>query len=123
MKQRILGLLGGWRRRSLIAGTLAVVAGGVFAISAMGVHNTGAFELDGNATQRSEQYVGDDWDNVCREVLGTNCSTTTGVNAANTAVSWVAEPNPNSSYFTGGGSKDPKDINRVGVQGPYRRVA
>ena len=63
MKHRILELLGGWRRRSLIAGTLAVVAGGVFAISAMGVHNTGAFELEGNATN-DPAVAGDDWDNV-----------------------------------------------------------
>ena len=109
MKHRILELLGGWRRRSLIAGTLAVVAGGVFAISAMGVHNTGAFELEGNATN-DPAVAGDDWDNVCRAVLGTNCSTTTGVGAANTAVSWVSEPNLDATIFTGGGSKDPKDI-------------
>ncbi len=109
MKHLILELLGGWRRRSLIAGTLAVVAGGVFAISAMGVHNTGAFELEGNATN-DPAVAGDDWDNVCRAVLGTNCSTTTGVGAANTAVSWVSEPNLDATIFTGGGSKDPKDI-------------
>src|SRR5439155_20973476 len=29
-----------------------------------------------------------------------------------TAVSWTAEPSPNSSFFTGGGSKDPLDINQ-----------
>ena len=109
MKHRILGLLRGWRRRSLIAGTLAVVGAGIFAISALGVHNTGAFELDGNATN-NPATLGDDWDNVCRAVLNTNCSTTTGVSAANTAVSWVAEPNLDATIFTGGGSKDPKDI-------------
>jgi hypothetical protein len=27
-------------------------------------------------------------------------------------VSWAAEPNPNSTIFTGGGSKDPQDINQ-----------
>jgi hypothetical protein len=111
MKLRILGFFGGWRRRSLIAGTLAVLVAGVFAISAMGVHNTGAFELEGNAIN-NPVIPGDDWDNVCREVLGTNCSTTTGVNAQNTAVSWVAETNPNSSIFTGGGSKDPIDLDQ-----------
>ena len=111
MKQRILGLLGGWRRRSLIAGTLAVLVGGVFAVSAMGVHNTTAFELEGNAVN-DPAVAGDDWDNVCREVLGTNCSTTTGVSAANTAVSWTAEPSLDSTIFTGGGSKDPQEINQ-----------
>ena len=43
MKHRILGLFGGWRRRSLIAGALAVVAAGLVAMSAMAVHDE-AFE-------------------------------------------------------------------------------
>ena len=45
MKHRILGLLGGWRRRSLIVGMLAMLAGGVFAISALAVHDDNLFEL------------------------------------------------------------------------------
>jgi hypothetical protein len=76
---------------------------------ALAVHDTGAFELDGNAV--NGPAPGDDWDNVCHEVLGTDCSTSSNTNGA-TAVDWVAEPNLNASIFTGGGSKDPQDINQ-----------
>jgi hypothetical protein len=82
---------------------------GVFAISALAVHDTGAFELDGNAVNGSAP--GDDWDNVCHQMLGSDCSTTSDTSGA-TAVDWVAEPNLNSTIFTGGGSKDPSDINQ-----------
>jgi hypothetical protein len=101
------------RRRWLIAG-LAVVSS-IAAVIALGigpalaVHDTGAFELDGNAV--NGPAPGDDWDNVCHQVLGTDCSTTSDTNGA-TAVDWVAEPNPTASIFTGGGSKDPQDINQ-----------
>ena len=53
--------------------------------------------------------TGDDWDNVCHQVTGTDCSTTTNTTGA-TAVDWVAEPNLSASIFTGGGSKDPQDV-------------
>src|SRR5207237_8406742 len=69
----------------------------------------------------------DDWDKVCYEQgvkpvaqggdgltaaqATTRCSISTPTSGA-TAVSWTAEPNPNSSIFTGGGSKDPIDINQ-----------
>ena len=63
MKHRILGLLGGWRRRSLIAGALAVVAAGLVAMSAMAVHNE-AFELDGNIDDANPAGGPEvDWDN------------------------------------------------------------
>lgn len=73
------------------------------------VHDTGAFELDGNATNGAPP--GDDWDNVCHQVLKTDCSTTNDTTGA-TAVDWIAEANLNSSIFTGGGSKDPIDVNQ-----------
>jgi hypothetical protein len=79
-------------------------------VAAFAVHDTGAFELDGNATNDAA-VSGDDWDNVCHQVLGTDCSTTANTNGA-TATSWVAEPNLNSSIFTGGGSKDPQDVSK-----------
>jgi hypothetical protein len=70
------------------------------------VHNTGAFELDGNATHQTT----DDWDNVCHQVNPTACpSPVTNTNGA-TAVSWVDDGSLNASIFTGGGSKDPQDI-------------
>jgi hypothetical protein len=101
------------RRRWLIAG-LAVVSStaAVLALSvgpALAVHDTGAFELDGNATN-NPAVPGDDWDNVCHQVTGSDCSTTNDTNGA-TAVDWISEPNVNTTIFTGGGSKDPLDIN------------
>src|SRR5215470_5248591 len=101
------------RRRWLVAG-LAVVSStvAVLALSvvpALAVHDTGAFELDGNATNNLA-VPGDDWDNVCHQVTGSDCSTTNNTNGA-TAVDWISEPNVNTTIFTGGGSKDPQDIN------------
>src|SRR5215217_9704182 len=108
MLHRILRLLGGRRRRFGIGVTAAVGLAGVLAISAFAVHNTGAFELDGNAVNGAAP--GDDWDNVCHEVtitFPTPLCTSVGDTTGATAVDWVAEPNLNSSIFTGGGSKDP----------------
>jgi len=101
------------RRRWLTTGIAAVIA--VAATTAIGVgpaaavHDTGAFELDGNAVNGAAP--GDDWDNVCHEVLGTDCSTSNNTSGA-TAVDWVAELNLNATIFTGGGSKDPQDVNQ-----------
>jgi hypothetical protein len=102
------------RRRLLIAG-LAVVSSTVAVIAlavvpALAVHDTGVFELDGNATN-NPAVAGDDWDNVCHQVLGTDCSTSDNTTGS-IARDWVAEPNHNASIFTGGGSKDPQDINQ-----------
>jgi hypothetical protein len=100
------------RRRTPIAlvGVLVLLAGVIFiANDATAVNATGAFELDGNATTNHGAGAPDDWDRVCHQVLGTDCSTTSNTTSA-TAVSWVSEPNLNSTIFTGGGSKDPIDI-------------
>jgi len=86
--------------------------------AAQAVHDTGIFQLDGDA-QTSTNTAGtpaalDDWDKVCNQVTGgglAGCGTA-AVTSGATAVSWSAEPNPNSSIFTGGGSKDPIDINQ-----------
>src|SRR5215212_5943428 len=83
-----------------------VIGSLVLGNAALAVNNTGAFELDGNATNGA--LAGDDWDNVCHEVLGTDCSTSSNTSGA-TAVSWAAELDPSASIFTGGGSKDPED--------------
>src|SRR5947209_7613180 len=107
-----LKLKGGGRRRWLFLATLVLSVGalGAFVVSnALAVHDTTAFELDGNATN-NPAVLGDDWDNVCHQVMGTDCSTTNNTSGAS-AVDWVAEPNLNASVFTGGGSKDPQDIN------------
>lgn len=110
MAERILGPQGSKRRtRFLWVPMLAIAALALlFAVGAQAVHDTGAFELDGNATNGAA--LGDDWDNVCHQATGTGCSTTSNTNGA-TAVSWVAELNTNATIFTGGGSKDPQDIN------------
>jgi hypothetical protein len=95
------------RRFATALAIFAIVAGSLLAYSAaLAVNATGAFELDGNATNNA--VAGDDWDNVCHEVLGTDCSTTSNTSGA-TAVSWLAEPDPSATIFTGGGSKDPQD--------------
>ena len=110
-------LLTGKRRRAvlLLAGT-ALLA--FLVSSALAVHDTGIFQLDGDASSAT-QPIGpkakDDWDKVCHQVVepagpGTQCSTTENTTGA-TAVAWTAEPNLNSTIFMGGGSKDPKDIN------------
>src|SRR5262245_683065 len=110
MATRMLGPTGSRRRRRfLLAPILMAALAAVFLVAgAQAVHDTGAFELDGNATN-NPAVTGDDWDNVCHQVLTTDCSTTNNTNGA-TAVDWVAEPNLNSSIFTTGGSKDPNDI-------------
>ena len=89
-------------------------------VTAFAVHDTGAFELDGNAiSDNAPAPVGpaDDWDRVCHQVTKTlpaaqqECKTATDTTGA-TAVSWVAEPDTNTSIFTGGGSKDPIDLDQ-----------
>src|SRR5206468_3337665 len=60
---------------------------------------------------------GDDWDNVCHQVTGSDCSTTNNTTGA-TGVSWADDRTvtpecaggDNCTVFTGGGSKDPSDI-------------
>src|SRR6266536_894596 len=103
------------RRRSrrrvltvLIAVASTAIALTVFGGSAGAVHDTGAFELDGNPTS-SAATPGDDWDNVCHQAAPTICpsgSNTTGA----TAVSFTNDGPVNGTIFTGGGSKDPSDI-------------
>src|SRR5262249_54282490 len=111
MARRVLGSSGSRRRRGFLLGPILLVAlAGLFWIGgAQAVHDTGAFELDGNAVNGAAP--GDDWDNVCHQVLQADCSTTSNTNGA-TAVDWVSEPNTNTTIFTGGGSKDPQDINQ-----------
>ncbi len=110
MARKVIGPAGSRRRRwaFLLCLVVTVGAGIMFIPGALAVHDTGAFELDGNAVN-NPAVNGDDWDNVCHQVVGSDCSTTSNTSGA-TAVSWSAEPNPNSTIFTGGGSKDPQDV-------------
>ena len=78
------------------------------AIPASAVHDSGAFELDGNAvTNNSTSGVPDDWDRVCHSVLGTDCSTTNNANTS--TVAFASQGAATGTTFTGGGSKDPID--------------
>src|SRR5438046_6690437 len=106
-------------RRALLPPTLAcMVLTLPLPYAAQAVHDTGIFQLDGDA-QTSTNTAGtpaalDDWDKVCNQVTGggvAGCGTA-AVTSGATAVSWTVEANSNSSIFTGGGSKDPIDINQ-----------
>ena len=68
MRNRIASLLGGRRRRSLLAASVAAVAAGVFAISALAVHDL-TFQLDGDVSASTTTNVGGntqtvDWDSI-----------------------------------------------------------
>lgn len=123
--RRLLTLLAG---AMLIAGSLAV--GSV----ALASTPAGLFELEGNATSLSGNggAAPDDWDRVCyqeaiREGLtasaaAARCTAINPTHAA-TAVAWTTDTHnaigslgsctgTNCTIFTGGGSKDPIDINQ-----------
>src|SRR6478609_1368207 len=111
------GLLAGKRRRAvLLLASMGMLA--FLVSSALAVHDTGIFQLDGDASSAT-QPIGpkakDDWDKVCHQVVepkgpGTKCGISENTSGAN-AVAWAAEPGLEETVFTGGGSKDPKDIN------------
>src|SRR5262245_61549254 len=80
------GTAGRWRRRW---GTLLalIAAAGLSAVAVLAVHDTGRFELDGNAAAT----VSDDWDEVCHSVTGSAlCGTSTDANGA-VAVAWTGD--------------------------------
>src|SRR6186997_2854714 len=87
-------LLTGWRRR---LGTLLaiVVAASLSAVAVLAVHDTGAFQLDGNAVTslQSSPPASDDWENVCHQVSPTSCPSGTDTigGGGASAVSWVPE--------------------------------
>src|SRR5436190_10673265 len=110
------GLAAGLRRRPRLFSFVAAVAmvGAMIpaAPTALAVHDTGLFQLEGNAVTDAA-LPGDDWDRVCHQVTGSDCSTGSNTTAGGgaSAVSWISEQdNPSASIFTGGGSKDPIDI-------------
>jgi hypothetical protein len=128
---RILGPSGSRRRRRSLLGGLAsfLLLSLLVVPNAFGVHDEGVFQLDGNATEADTTGAidppgdpvefGDDWDQVCHQVTITddtgntipNECTTSGDTTGATALSWVSEPDRSTSIFTGGGSKDPSDVN------------
>ena len=102
------------RRGALLAllASCAVLLG--YAIPAQAVHETGAFQLDGDAMSNTNPMTPpamDDWDKVCHEANPTVCPTGSNTSGA-TAVSWTDDGGTNKSIFTGGGSKDGLDLDR-----------
>src|SRR6266536_1475405 len=99
----------------------------VFSAPAYAVHDTGRLQLDGDASSGTlgTPPAVDDWDKVCHQYSGlapsaadTFCSTTMDTTAS-TAGLWTCDKSVNvttsctnnATIFTGGGSKDPQDIN------------
>jgi len=119
---RIVGRRGTPHRRWFLLTTLLAAAAAVtvFAVAgAQAVHDTGAFELDGNAvsTTGNAGTKPDDWDRVCHQVLNSDCSTTANTNGAtgvafgdDRTVTPECAGGDNCTVFTGGGSKDPSDL-------------
>ena len=112
------------RLRSVQLAAVLAVAAFMLLIpsSGLAVHDTGAFELDGDAVAANAPPPlgpADDWDRVCFQVTDdSRCGTTTPASAD--AASWTAdvlqgETDPfagslDATLFTGGGSKDERDV-------------
>src|SRR6266516_3673622 len=125
------GLVPKGPKRLLVFVTALMVLAVYAAIPAFAVHDTGAFQLDGDAATSTNTAgtpaANDDWDKVCYEVAvkpvvdggggltpaqaQAKCSIGTPTTGA-TETAWTAEPNRSASIFTGGGSKDPQDLNK-----------
>jgi hypothetical protein len=115
MRKRVVGI--GRQRPWGVLLSLTILAGASLLLmrTVLAVHETGRFELDGDATSSAA----DDWDKVCYEDgvndgltpadAAARCGTAVPTTGA-TAVSWVSEPDRAASIFTGGGSKDPQEI-------------
>lgn len=133
MSERILGPSGSKRRRRFLwVPMLLVACAALFVIAgAQAVHDTGAFQLDGDATSSlntaGTPLASDDWDKVCYQVaVRSTALGGGGLSAADatakcgiglpttgaTETAWTEEPNPASSIFTGGGSKDPQNLDQ-----------
>jgi hypothetical protein len=100
----------------LLGATIAFVASAAQAAAAIDPIGGGVFQLDGDAQQSTPANTpGDDWDQVCHEVSATSCPNAGDTTGA-IATSWTVDGNSlsalNASIFTGGGSKDPSDINQ-----------
>jgi hypothetical protein len=109
---RIFGSTGSRRRRRYQLGAIfsaAALLAAIAALPAQAVHDINVFELDGDATTGAHSGLPDDWDRVCHQVLGADCSTSDNTTGA-AGVSFVQEPDRSTSIFTGGGSKDDLDI-------------
>src|SRR5215469_9869156 len=96
-----LNLMRSWKLRWFATALVAAALIPATIPSALAVNNTGAFELDGNAVSSTvTPGPPDDWDRVCHEVLGTDCSTTFNTNGSN-AVEFVSQGAATGTTFTG----------------------
>jgi hypothetical protein len=94
------------RRLTVVLAIFAAVLLSVFITpQAQAVHDTGVFELDGNAVN-DPAVAGQDWSDVYTAQSATPKACPTGASAC----SFVNDGASNASIFTGGGSKDPQDI-------------
>lgn len=114
MRDRIVGLLGGRRRRSLLGGAIAAVAAGIFAISALAVHDL-TFQLDGDVSASTTTTVGGstqtvDWDSIFNASGGKKSPLPAGFSAAafsqdfKTKANGSFDPSDDTTFATG--SKD-----------------
>ena len=103
MTKRILGVLGG-RRRRLVLGTMGSVAvlGALLISNAFAVHDLNLFELDRNAQDAQPATLPDDWQTLFAG--GGSAIAKTDI-----PISDVALP---GDQFQGGGSKDNNDISQ-----------
>jgi hypothetical protein len=115
---QFLGPTGTRLRRALPAAILfAMLASLVVTLPALAVHDTGKFQLDGDAsslTQPPSPYpqATDDWDKVCHQYANPaepSCLAYSNTSGATSGL-WANDGSLNASIFTGGGSKDPQDI-------------
>src|SRR5262249_39440199 len=111
MARKVIGPTGSRRRRWLFLLCLVVTigAGAVFIPGALAVHDTGLFQLDGDAATGTNTAgtpaATDDWDRVCHQVTGTDCSTSSNTQGGGgaLAVDWTSDnllngtPSPNAS--------------------------
>ena len=117
MTKRIIGEAGSpQRRRFLFLPLLLAATVALFSITgASAVHDTAAFQLDGNAQTTDlgtpPSTGADDWDRVCHQVIGSDCGTASNTTGA-TAVSFTNDGVQNASIFTGEFSGDPQDIDQ-----------
>jgi hypothetical protein len=122
MATKVLGPTGSSRRRRFLAVplTLAALLALFWIAGAQAVHDTGVFQLDGNAqtSVQSSPPALEDWDLICKAhaapITPTTCTFAAGVTppagtTTSTASAHVAD-GVGASIFTGGGSKDPQDI-------------
>ena len=95
---------GGRSRWRLLAFAVVAVTGLLVMRTAFAVHLINGIELEGNAV--TEGALSHDWDEVYDDVQNsTNFSGTT-------ARSFASDGSTNATIFTGGGSKDPIDLNQ-----------